>query len=709
MTGSPPRARSAPDDGSGAVVTTTAADATDIGDATTAAADPRGAVAGATDWFRGDIDGLRAVAIVAVVAYHANLAGFAGGFVGVDVFFVISGYLITTKLVAESERTGRVELLAFWAKRLRRLVPAMATMLVAALILSLFVLSPRELPRVAQSGAAASVYVSNILFATGTTTYFGSPTTENPFLHTWSLGVEEQFYLVWPLLIWGVAALAVRAAGGVRGSRRRLGIVLGVVLVLSFIISIGLTRSGNQWAFFGLPSRAWEFAAAGLAAIVVVPDRWRRCGAATAASVVGLLLIAASVVVFDGADAYPGVRALVPTIGTILVLLGGIELDGGSPAPVSGFLAHPAMRWVGRVSYSWYLWHWPFMVFASALLISESPVVRLPAGLAALGVAWVVHRRIEDPIRFSPVLRRSLPRTYGLAAVITVATLAVAGLVAWRGEAARTWPETLVLEAANQANDLTCQTFATDDAGRVYCDGGDPEGSRTVMLVGDSHAGQWMLALDDAASRSDVHLVSRWVPACPGIPVQVTNPLGLDLDCTAYQDDTRAMIEELSPDLVIVTQSATYDGLIAGRDGRSLTTDEQHAAWGDAFGELVDSLAADGIPVAAIVDTPRLAVSPLACLGRPTGDASRCAPERSDAFADGAAIRDVEARVRADRQLPTLDFTDLLCDDTSCHVEDGDLLVFADRHHITTQWAMAHADVVQAFLEQTLAGPVDEG
>ena len=701
MSGSTGRVRVADDpDGPGAITNRRGPEAAaQTADAT----GPGGGTEGAAEWFRGDIDGLRAVAILAVVAYHANLVGFAGGFVGVDVFFVISGYLITTKLVTESERTGRVALLSFWAKRLRRLVPAMASMLIVVLIVSVFVLSPRELPRVAQSGAAASAYVSNILFATGTTTYFGSPTTENPFLHTWSLGVEEQFYLVWPLLIWGVAALAARAAGGLRGSRRRLGIVLGGVLVISFLISLGLTRSGNQWAFFGLPSRAWEFAAAGLAAIVVLPARWRRRGPATAAAVVGLLMIAGAVVVFDGADAYPGVRALVPTVGTLLVLLGGVELASGTPAPVSGLLAHPAMRWVGRVSYSWYLWHWPFMVFASALFISESPVVRVPAGFAALGVAWVVHRRIEDPIRFSPVMRRSSARTFGLAAVITLATLVVAGLVAWRGDVARTWPETQLLEAANQANDLTCQTFAKDAAGRVYCDGGDPDGSRTVVLVGDSHAGQWMLALDAVAADADVRLVSRWVPACPGIPVQVTNPLGLDLDCTAYQEDTLAMIEELSPDLVVVTQSATYQGRIAARDGAALEAEEQLGAWGEAYGSFVDTLTDAGVPVATIVDTPQLAVSPLPCLGRPTGDAERCAAERGDAFAEGAAIRDVEARLRAERQIPTLDLSDQLCDDTSCGVIDGDLIVFADRHHITTQWALAHTEIVRDFLERALA------
>jgi peptidoglycan/LPS O-acetylase OafA/YrhL len=216
--------------------------------------DPAGAAPAGPRRFRGDIDGLRAVAIVLVVGYHALIPGFHGGFIGVDVFFVISGFLITRNLLSESTRTGRVALMTFWAKRIRRLVPALALMVVVVVALALIVLPSLDWPSVADQARAALLYVSNLVFARQATDYFGGDISTSLFLHTWSLGVEEQFYLLWPLLVGGACLL-------VRGRERRLLrpvliVGFGVTFVVSLSLCVHLTSTGSAFAFFGLPSRA---------------------------------------------------------------------------------------------------------------------------------------------------------------------------------------------------------------------------------------------------------------------------------------------------------------------------------------------------------------------------------------------------------------------------------------------------------------------
>src|SRR3954447_1704762 len=276
-----------------------------------------GLVGGPTErgYFRPDIEGLRAVAVIGVLLFHAGLPGAPGGYVGVDVFYVISGFLITGLLLRELGSNGRVSLTRFYARRLRRLLPAALLVIVLTLAASYWLLSSVRFPGVAIDAAAAAAYVSNYRFALNATNYLAAGTEPSPLLHYWSLSLEEQFYLIWPLLVI-VAARYLNRVG--------FAAVLVIVAVVSCAASIAWTDIAQPWAFFSLPTRAWELAAGGLLAVGATPLAARLPRSLlTVSGLLGIGLILASFVVMDTSTPFPGVAAIVPVLGSALLILGG--------------------------------------------------------------------------------------------------------------------------------------------------------------------------------------------------------------------------------------------------------------------------------------------------------------------------------------------------------------------------------------------------
>jgi peptidoglycan/LPS O-acetylase OafA/YrhL len=376
------------------------------------------------DGFRPDVEGLRGIAVLIVVLFHAGLAGVVGGFIGVDVFFVISGFLITGLLLREHERTGRIAFLPFYARRARRLLPAAIVVLLVTLIAALNLVAPLDRPSVGLDAAAAALSIGNIRFALASGDYFASVSSPSPFLHFWSLAVEEQFYLVWPALILLVA----------RGlhARRRLVLALVGVVATSFVANLVLTDVAANWAFYSLPTRAWELGLGGLAAVVVAAGVTERAPRilAGAAGWLGLTAIAIATLTFDPSLAYPGVAALVPAIGAAVLLATGHRRFG--PGLVLAFVP---LRMVGRISYSLYLVHWPILVlvpFALGGPVDDVGRVGL-VGLSVL-VAMASWALVETPFR------RPLPRivappartiSVGLAAIMAVVVVAAGPSVGW--------------------------------------------------------------------------------------------------------------------------------------------------------------------------------------------------------------------------------------------------------------------------------------
>ncbi|MGH8213187.1 MAG: acyltransferase family protein, partial [Rhodanobacteraceae bacterium] len=375
--------------------------------------------------FRGDIEGLRAVAILLVVAAHAKVKWLAGGFVGVDVFYVLSGYLITGLLVQEIRTTRTIRFADFYVRRLRRLLPAMLLMIAVTCVLGRLLLAPGEQPAQAAAAAAATLWLSNFHFAFGQMNYFAPGSESNLFLHTWSLGVEEQFYLVWPMLL----VLAMGAWEGVKRepNTRRLGWIMLLTAALSFALSLYWTWARPQLAFYMMPSRAWQFALGALVFLRFGAPAFqpeiriaRRQNILRMAGWSGLCMIVAAGVLLDDRVPYPGFWAILPSAGAALVLAaGGCGAIGG----VDRFLSLKPMQAIGRVSYAWYLWHWPALLLGAAVLDFSNLRVRLAMVLASLAIAALSYRFFETPIR----QQRNLVARPRMAVFVSVALMVLAG------------------------------------------------------------------------------------------------------------------------------------------------------------------------------------------------------------------------------------------------------------------------------------------
>jgi peptidoglycan/LPS O-acetylase OafA/YrhL len=370
--------------------------------------------------YRADVDGLRALAIGPVVLYHAGVAAVPGGFVGVDIFFVISGYLIAGLILADIE-AGHFTIGNFYERRVRRIFPALFAMLAASCVAAWFLLPPLDMQRFGASVAAAAAFVSNILFASEAG-YFDAAAELKPLLHTWSLGVEEQFYLFFPGLM-----LLLR-----KQSRRNIAVVVGLLALLSFLGSLLSLRNDPGPAFFPGPWRFWELSLGVLAALGALP-RPQRQATRELLALAGLALIAGSVFMLSREVPFPGVMALFPCVGALLLILSG---EGGSSLG-NRLLATRPFVFLGLISYSLYLWHWPLIVFARRLLMRHPHGLELLALLAAsLLLAVLSWRFVEKPFRLRPGASRN-PRRVFLAAALLIAASLGFGYAAWKSDG---WP-----------------------------------------------------------------------------------------------------------------------------------------------------------------------------------------------------------------------------------------------------------------------------
>lgn len=446
---------------------------------------------------RRDIQGLRALAVMLVVVFHTGYA-MPGGFIGVDVFFVLSGFLIIGLLDREAEREGRIALAEFFARRARRLLPALALVTTATVLLSaLLVEIGAPLRSVARTAAGASLFVANaVLYREAD--YFAPAAERNPLLHTWSLSIEEQFYFVVPILLAIVVALLRRSRRG-DGRRRRtwaMLIVLGSFVSFAlnvYLVDLGRTVLGLQepamLAFYAPLTRAWQFGLGGALALWVA-TRGPSFGVRSDIPLgLGLGLILAAALTFDASVAFPGVRALVPVVGTLLALVPRIPADEPTPmGPIRHLLsAAPSVR-VGDLSYGLYLWHWPAIVLTRAAL-GEAVAVTVGAVVMAYALAAVMFRSLEEPLRRD--LRMVGPRALRLAVVCSAVPLALASVLLVVNERVADRVELALADRSWSRDDCHSGRDPSREWPVDRCTRGRADESSAqidVLLIGDSHA-----------------------------------------------------------------------------------------------------------------------------------------------------------------------------------------------------------------------------
>lgn len=626
--------------------------------------------------YRSDIDGLRAVAILVVVAFHVGLPGFSGGFVGVDVFFVISGFLITGLLVREQERSGRIDILDFYARRVRRIVPAMSLVLVAVMVLGLVFLLPiGEQQALAKSVLAVTGFMSNVYFGVVQSDYFSARADGLPLLHTWTLAVEEQFYLFWPLVL----AMTAWLARAVRPGRLSLlAWLIAAGSLISLVASVIATWRWPQWAFFVTPLRAWEFGAGALVALLPrvagIGPRWGAC-----LTFCGIAAILAAAALFSGQTPFPGVAALLPVAGAAAVIA------GGAAAPTAGLtrlLGSAPMVAIGKVSYSWYLWHWPLLAFWSVVTLGErSLAAGLSLALLALLLAALTWRFVEEPVRR---LRPGPFSTRGGAVMAGVGLLAVCaalagGLKVWADHGPVTTERVAAATAAIRTRTMPLQGCELPTAFErlppaADCRRGAPRPSTTVMLWGDSHARHLEPVLTHLAGAGGYAVLYRVKSACRLRLGPADSNAFHTVDCLAFN---QAVLDSLP--------AARAEGVrgvvIAAR------WEARPPRWREDLTEIVARLRDQDLRVLLLADVPQYRVDVPACVAR-RGWAA-CDLDRAAVDAGRAdEVQLLESLAASDPEVAFWDPVNTMCSPTTCSPVRAGAVLYADGGHLSRAGAM---------------------
>jgi len=665
--------------------------------------------------FRSDVQGLRTVAVALVVIFHSGV-GLPGGFLGVDVFFVISGFVIGRLLVSEQETTGGIALGRFYARRIRRLLPALSAVLIFVALFSIVGTSPLGDLRstIGHVGVGAAFYVANFaLLVFQPQGYFDLDTTSNPLLHTWTLAVEEQFYLVFPLLL---VALG-RLFGVGRASRRAFTIAIAALAVLSFVggavlsgsLSIGsgaATRA--RFAFYSSPTRAWEFlvgvlvAHAGTAVGRIGPR------IALALGAVGLTMIVGAGIWLDETSPTPGLTTLVPVTGAALVIVTGAVPHGARG--VARLLSTGPAVWIGDRSYGWYLWHWPFMVFARFSFPSMSAWAVLAVGVAALVPTEISYRWLEQPIRRGGGW--SGRRVVWLAATCSGAA-AASLVVLWSLPSVAT-AGTEQIERSREpvialpGSCLHPQRGDPDDA-EVHCTWTVPHPRGKIVLVGDSHAAALGPVMASVVTRAGYELSLAYRTGCAFASVERVYPDTRKVRaCRAFVDTTMDRLVASPPDLVVLAsrqdayvRADTFPlrDPLGGEVGRSESAKAR--LWKLGLTRTLQRLGERHVPSVAVATVPQLAPFDLdLCPAwrlwiRP----SSCATTVSRASVDDfrrAGLTATHGAVEAVPSAHLVDFADDLCGPRSCSSYRDGQWIYKDANHISQYGASTLAPRIEA-------------
>jgi len=630
------------------------------------------------------LDVLRGLAVLAVVAFHAGLSWASAGFLGVDVFFVLSGFLITRLLVVELEATGTIALGAFEARRIRRLWPALALVVVATLALGVLLWSPLEWRDLMHDAAAGGSYLANVAYARRHLGYFDASLDESPYLHLWSLGVEEQFYVGWPLLLLAAAYCARRL--GLEG-RRTVGAAVAGLGAVSLVLMLWLVHHRSQNVFFLTPARVWELAAGGVIGL-------RAVSAPAGNRLLGHLFLALGLVPFACTLAFPALRPSEPLLKTVAPVVGTAFLvEGirrGSRLPITNLIAGP-LAWIGWYSYGWYLWHWPLVTGAKLLWHTDDPPYLLAASGVALAVAIASKRWIEDPIRFRKrdSLLGRLPTWGVIAGVVAVQAIALAGNE-WLRARALDNPRVLALaDLRSHDHWPTIEARCPHGLAEDGCLLGDTASSRVVIVAGDSHAAHWLPALDSAARVLRLAVVPHIRPACPPWPIRLRHYYDAreDVECAAHQRRLVSIVRRYSASSLVLASSVGSVGRMLG----DLSPRQRAELWQQGAAELLGTIPKT-VRIVIIENSPSFAFDPVSCLARSAfwHTSTACGEDYATAAQPAVAYTRLEADAAAGDERVRIFPTVLpLCSATACRPVSGTTVAYSDEHHLTTRYTLS--------------------
>ena len=669
--------------------------------------------------FRPDVEGLRAVAVLLVVIYHAGIPGIHGGFVGVDVFFVISGFVITGLLLRERSSSGRTSLLDFYARRVRRILPAATLVIVTTVVATYVVLGVVYGDPTSIAARWTAVFLANFHFAAIGTNYLTAKQPPSPLQNFWSLAVEEQFYLVYPAVFLAVASLK----SGV-SLRVRLIAALVPIILVSLILSAVQTATNPTAAFFSPFTRAWELALGALVAAATPALLRLPRSLACAMTWIGLAAIGLAAVSFTSSTQYPGTLVAVPVIGSALVIAGGMPVPSGGAEAV---LRLGAFQWMGRRSYALYLWHWPILILAAEGVGKASLPFHQNLGWLGLAVvaAMITHTLVENPVRHARSLLgrrwRSLVLGVALMAIsLIVATVALdlhavhgappqrittttkplspttlAQLVA-AAPTITSLPADLTPSLAAVHNDWGgpgAPCFPTDNQSSIPpCVFGNPNGTRTLVLYGDSHAAMWFDAIDLIAYASGWKVVVLAKGYCPAVDLPFQNapdvgpPSNRFVQCDQWHRFSLARMRSVHPDLVIVTQEVDL-----GPGGRTYPA----AVWRTATATMIRTLPVLADRVVVLGNIPWHARGGPQCLSLHPTDVQQCSGPNSSFFVQHHLAEQRAALETGARYVDTVPW---FCSATCTNVI-GHFQPYFDPFHVTNSYAVALAPILADALD----------
>ena len=686
---------------------------------------------------RTDIQGMRALAVVLVVVYHLRAATLPGGFIGVDVFFVISGFLITSHLVSRPP-SGATDLAAFWGRRIRRLLPASLLVLLASVAATRWLAPETMWEATASDARAAALYVVNWALAGRAVDYLSSDDAPTAVQHFWSLSVEEQFYFFWPLVVAGIALLARRR--GLSTRTLLLG-AFGAITAGSLAWSIHLTNTNPAAAYFVTPTRVWELGAGGLLAVLVTRESPRGQRASERRSVAvlrplgawaGLALITWSALTYTAATPFPGYQAGAPVLGAVLVL--GCTAPVGDRFGPGRLLALAPVQWLGNVSYSIYLWHWPLIVLTIAHVDHPlGPRTGAAVVVATLVLAGLTERYVERPFRRPPRVN-PLRRTYavGVLAMGVVVALTTVQLVEVDGRAEDSAARrAMLLEeggpclgAAALSPGADCPPVAYADlipsaiaAGddrpdahgdidkgycrtgeshfrNVTCNFGDEDSPVKISLFGNSHAGQWLPTLQSIVADHGWQLETNIASRCAAADLpQKFQRKGSSENCLAWVHRITDSIVAERPDLVVFTNK--YQAAVRG-----YSLEDSEPLYVGGYQRILSQIVDAGVPVLVIRDTPDPGFDVPACVAEHPDDLSACDGSLRRWESAEPAIKAVEA---IDSPLLRLvDLTDRFCDAERCRAVNGGVITYFDANHMTVTYARTLAPYLEPAVLRSL-------